>query len=177
MSPPIRILFDEAAVARRVSELAARIAADHGGEPPVILGIRNGAVPFMMDLLRLLPASWRPDLVFDFLDATSYVGSRSAGVRLSGDLAVDLEGRAVLLVDDIVDTGETIQAVLGHLRRMGPSRVQVCALLDKPSRRRVPVPIDYLGFEVEDVFVVGYGMDFDQRYRGLRCIGALEDAP
>ena len=176
MSPAIRVLFDEAAIERRVTELAAQIAADHGQEPPVIVGIRNGAVPFMMDLLRLLPASWRPDLVFDFLDATSYSGSRSAGVRLSGDLIVDLEGRAVLVVDGIVDTGETIRAVLAHLREKGPSRVQVCALLDKPSRRRVAVPIDYRGFEVEDLFVVGYGMDLDQRYRGLRCIGVVTES-
>ena len=177
MSPPIRVLFDETAIARRVSELAAQIAADHGGEPPVIVGIPNGAVPFMMDLLRLLPAAWRPDLVFDLLDATSYAGSRSAGVRLSGDLAVDLEGRAVIVVDDIVDTGETIRAVLRHLRQKGASRVQVCALLDKPARRRVRVPVDYRGFTVEDVFVVGYGLDLDQRYRGLRCIGVPEAGP
>ena len=134
MSPAIRVLFDEAAIERRVGQLAAQIAADHGQEPPMIVGIRNGAVPFMMDLLRLLPASWRADLVFDFLDATSYSGSRSIGVRLSGDLVVDLNGRAVLVVDGIVDTGETIREVLRHLRRMGPSRVRVCTLLDKPSR-------------------------------------------
>ena len=120
MSPAIRVLFDEAAIGRRVGQLAGQIAADHGQEPPVILGIRNGAVPFMMDLLRLLPASWRPDLLFDFLDATSYSGARSTGVRLSGDLVVDLEGRSVLVVDGIVDTGETIREVLRHLRRMGP---------------------------------------------------------
>ena len=178
MSPAIRVLFDEAAIGRRVSELAAQIAADHGGEPPVFVGIRNGAVPFMMDLLRLLPASWRPDLVFDFLDATSYAGARSTGgVRLDGDLVVDVAGRAVLVVDGIVDTGQTMRAVLDHLRRKGPSRVRVCTVLDKPGRRRVPVPIDYRGFEVEDVFVVGYGMDLDQRYRGLRHIGVLEAPP
>ena len=174
MSAPVRVLFDEAAIEARVAALAAEIAADHD-EPPVIVGIRNGAVPFMMDLLRLLPASWRPDLVFDFLDAASYVGARSTGrVRLAGDLVVDVAGRAVLVVDGIVDTGETMRAVLDHLRRQGPSGVRVCTLLDKPGRRRVPVPIDYRGFEVKDVFVVGYGMDLDQRYRGLRYVGFLQ---
>ena len=142
----------------------------------MLVGIRNGAVPFMMDLLRLLPASWRPDLVFDFLDATSYSGARSTGVRLSDDLVVNLEGRSVLVVDGIVDTGETIREVLRHLRRKGPARVRVCTLLDKPSRRTGPVPIDYRGFEVEDLFVVGYGMDLDQRYRGLRCIGVVTES-
>ncbi len=174
----IRFLFDENAIRRRVAALAGEIAADHGDTPPVIVGIRNGAVPFMMDLLRALPASWRPDLAFDFLDATSYAGSRSAGdVRLAGDLVVDLEGRAVLVVDGIVDTGRTMRAVLRHLRQEGPSRLRVCTLLDKPSRRRVPVPIDYRGFEVEDVFVVGYGLDLDQRYRGLPHVGVLEAGP
>lgn len=175
MAAAVRVLFDEGAIARRVSALAAQIAADHGGKPPVIVGIRNGAVPFMMDLLRALPTPWRPDLVFDFLDATSYAGSRSTGdIRLAGDLVVRVEGREVLVVDGIVDTGRTMEAVLNHLRGKKPSQVRVCTLLDKPSRRAVPVRIDYCGFEVEDLFVVGYGMDLYQRYRGLRHIGVVE---
>ena len=175
MAAAVRVLFDEGAIARRVSALAAEIAADYGGKPPVIVGLRNGAVPFMMDLLRTLPAPWHPDLVFDFLDATSYAGSRSTGdIRLAGDLVVRVEGREVLVVDGIVDTGRTMEAVLNHLRGKKPSQVRVCTLLDKPSRRAVPVRIDYCGFEVEDLFVVGYGMDLDQRYRGLRHIGVVE---
>lgn len=175
MAAAVRVLFDEAAIDGRVAALAAQIAADHD-EPPVIVGIRNGAVPFMMDLLRALPARWHPDLVFDFLDATSYAGSRSTGdIRLAGDLVVRVEGREVLVVDGIVDTGRTMEAVLNHLRGKKPSQVRVCTLLDKPSRRAVPVPVAYRGFEVEDLFVVGYGMDLDQRYRGLRHIGVVED--
>ena len=175
MAATVRVLFDEGAIARRVAALAAEIAADHGGRPPVIVGIRNGAVPFMMDLLRAFPVAWRPDLLFDFLDATSYAGSRSTGdIRLAGDLVVSVEGRKVLVVDGIVDTGRTMETVLNHLRDKKPSRVRVCTLMDKPSRRRVFVPIDYRGFEVEDLFVVGYGMDLDQRYRGLGHIGVVE---
>lgn len=177
MAAAVRVLFDEGAIARRVSALAAEIAADHGGRPPVIVGIRNGAVPFMMDLLRAFPVSWNSDLVFDFLDATSYAGSCSTGdIRLAGDLVVSVEGREVLVVDGIVDTGRTMAAVLNHLGDSKPSRVRVCTLLDKPSRRRVAVPIVYRGFEVEDLFVVGYGMDLDQRYRGLPYIGVVEES-
>ena len=132
----------------------------------------------MMDLLQALPEAWREGLQFDFLDATSYDGLTSTGtVAISGNLVVAIEHRQVLVVDGIVDTGHTLKAVLDHLQAQGPARVRVCSLLDKPSRRQVEVPIDYRGFEVEDVFVVGFGMDYEQRYRSLRYIGGLvEDA-
>jgi hypoxanthine phosphoribosyltransferase len=172
----IRVLFDEAAVQGRVSALAAEIAAAHRHEPPLVIGILNGAVPFMMDLLKALPAAWRDRQEFDFYDATSYDGRVSSGdVVLSRTPVVELAGRAILVVDGIVDTGQTLKAVLDHVASCCPAQVQVCTLLDKPSCRRADVPVDYRGFEVADVFVVGYGMDWDQRYRALRYIGCLDD--
>ena len=142
----------------------------------MIVGLRNGGRALHDGSAPRPPdPPGAPDIVFDFLDATSYAGSRSTGdIRLAGDLVVRVEGREVLVVDGIVDTGRTMEAVLNHLRGKKPSQVRVCTLLDKPSRRAVPVRIDYCGFEVEDLFVVGYGMDLDQRYRGLRHIGVVE---
>ena len=171
-----QVLIDGTTVRRRITELAGQVAADHGEEPPVVIGILNGAVPFMMELIQALPAAWTDRLDFDFIDASSYHGTESTGrVRLSRDPVVDIAGRAVLLVDGIVDTGHTLAAALTYLDARHPRQVRVCALLDKPGRRQVGVTAHYRGFAIDDVFVVGYGMDLDQRYRSLRYVGVLGD--
>jgi hypoxanthine phosphoribosyltransferase len=174
----LRVLISAADVCRRVEELAAEVAADLSGSAPVIVGILNGAAPFMMDLLRFLPAPLAQDVLYDFVDATSYSGTESTGaVKSARDLSIEVGGRPVLVVDGIVDTGQTLAVVLDNLRDQQPAWLRTCVLLDKPSRRRFEVPVDYRGFEIEDLFVVGYGMDLDGRFRGLRHIAVIDDAP
>ena len=173
----LRVLISAADVCRRVEELAAEVAVDLSGSAPVIVGILNGAAPFMMDLLRFLPAPLIQDVLYDFVDATSYSGTESTGaVKSSRDLSIEVGGRPVLVVDGIVDTGQTMAVVLHNLRDQQPAWLRTCVLLDKASRRRFKVPVDYRGFEIEDLFIVGYGMDLDGRFRGLRHIAVIDDA-
>ena len=130
----------------------------------------------MMDLLAAFPSPLAERIDYDFLDAKSYRGTGSTGrVELSRDLVVPVTGRPVLAVDGIVDTGQTVSQIVAYLRDQGASSVRVCALLDKPSHRQVEVALDYVGFEIDDAFVVGYGMDCDQQYRSLPYIGILSD--
>jgi len=133
----LRVLISAADVCRRVEELAAEVAADLSGSAPVIVGILNGAAPFMMDLLRFLPAPLAQDVLYDFVDATSYSGTESTGaVKSSRDLSIEVGGRPVLVVDGIVDTGQTLAVVLDNLRDQQPAWLRTCVLFDKPSRRR-----------------------------------------
>ena len=172
---PLRELLSATDVQQRIEELACQIAADFADRCPVVIGILNGAAPFMMNLLSLMPSTLAEHLEYDFVDATSYSGSESTGrVQLSRELSVDIRGRSVLIVDGIVDTGCTLDAVLTALRREEPTEIHTCTLLDKAARRRFDVPVDYSGFAIDDLFVVGYGMDLDGRFRGLRHIAVVE---
>jgi hypoxanthine phosphoribosyltransferase len=156
---------------RRTAELGQQISADYRGKELVLVGVLKGAFVFMADLARALtiPACC------DFVKISSYgMGTKSSGeIRLHFDLSLPLEGRHVLLVEDIVDTGTSIAWLLDHLRKHKPASVRLCALLDKPSRRRTPVTIDYLGFTIPDRFVVGFGIDFAERHRQLPYVGYL----
>lgn len=167
-------LISAASLEACVRQLAADVASDIGDGELVVLGILNGAAPFMMDLLRFMPADLQTRLRYDFVDATSYQGVASSGVvQLSRLPTVDLTGCRVLVVDGIVDTGRTLQAVLAALDKGGAAELHTCVLLDKPARRQVEVPVSYRGFEIADEFVVGYGMDRDGSFRGLRHIAVL----
>jgi hypoxanthine phosphoribosyltransferase len=171
----VKEYIDAARLTRRVREMAAEIVVDYH-EPPLMVGILNGAVQFMMDLIAALPTPFAAAMQYDFVDLSSYVGKESSGeVKLSKDLAIEVYGRDVLLVDGIVDTGMTIEVLLAHLTERGAHSIKVCALLDKPSRRRCVVPVNYKGFVIDDVFVVGYGMDFAQSYRALPYVGVFEE--
>jgi len=153
------------AIAARVAELGQQIAADHEGADLHLICVLNGAFIFMADLVRAID---RP-LTLDFLSVSSY-GSRtesSGEVRLVKDLEQSLKGRSVVLVEDIVDTGLTMQYLLSYLRGRAPRSVKVVTLLSKPSRRKVEVPIDYVGFTIDDAFVYGYGLDVEHRLRNL----------
>lgn len=155
----------EADIARRVAELGRQIADDHPSDGLHLICVLNGAFIFMADLVRAID---RP-LTIDFLSVSSY-GSRtesSGEVRLVKDLEQSLQGRHVVLVEDIVDTGLTIQYLLSYLKGRAPASVKVATLLSKPSRRRVDVPIDYVGFTIDDAFVYGYGLDVNHRLRNL----------
>ncbi len=165
------ILVDAAAIAAKNRELGARIAADYRGRDLALVSILKGSLPFLADLMRCIeiPVS------LDFMEVSSYgATTESSGVvRIVKDIANSVEGRDVLVVEDIVDTGNTLAFVLEHLRSQRPASVRLCTLLDKPARRIVPIEIDYRGFEIPDKFVVGYGLDFAERYRNLPFIGVL----
>lgn len=166
------VLVDADAIRAKVAELGARIAADYGGKDPVLVSLLKGALPFLADLMRQVPIR----LSLDFIEVSSYGSStESSGVvRILKDLAQPIEGRRVLVVEDIIDTGFTLRYVMDHLQQQKPESVRLVALLDKPARRIVPIGIDYKGFEIPDRFVVGYGLDYAERYRNLPFIGVLK---
>jgi hypoxanthine phosphoribosyltransferase len=167
-----QLLLTAEQIQARVKELGAQISADYAERDLALVCVLRGAIVFVGDLLRALPDS----TTVDFMAIASYgADTRSTGVvRILKDLDDSIESRHVLVVEDIVDTGLTLSYLLENLRHRNAASVRVCALLDKPARRRVPVRIDYTGFEVPDAFVVGYGLDYAQRYRGLPFIGILK---
>ncbi len=157
----------------RVSELAAAIERDYADTDGLIcVGVLKGSVFFMVDLLKQVDLP----LVIDFFQTSSYgSGTEPGEVRIRKDLDVSIRNRHVLLIEDIVDTGFTLRTIMGLLRFRGAASVRLCALLDKVEARQADVEIDYRGFEIEDVFVVGYGLDYDERYRNLPYIGVCDD--
>ena len=165
------VLVTADAIAATVARLGARIAADYAGKDPVFVSILKGALPFLADLMRQVPIP----LSLDFLEVSSYGSStESSGVvRILKDLAHPIKDRHVLVVEDILDTGFTLRYVLEHLEQQKPASVKLCTLLDKPARRVVPINVDYRGIEIPDLFVVGYGLDYNERYRNLPFIGVL----
>ncbi|MDR3710395.1 MAG: hypoxanthine phosphoribosyltransferase [Capsulimonadaceae bacterium] len=169
-----RVILSEEQLAKRVTELAEEISRDYAGKDLVLIGILKGCVVFLSDLIRKIDVP----LSFDFVAVSSYgADTKSSGVvRILKDLDESVESKHVLVVEDIVDTGLTLRLsyLLENLRSRRAASVKVCTLLDKPSRRRVDVPVDYRGFTVEDQFVVGYGLDYQGKYRGLPYIGLLK---
>jgi hypoxanthine phosphoribosyltransferase len=160
-----KTMLDADQIAQRVRSLASRIRDDHEGEPLVAVVVLKGGFVFAADLLRALAPL---DVTVAFLAVRSYEGTGSTGcVELTHDLQTDIAGRNVLLIEDIVDTGLTLRFLVDLLRRRHPATLRVATLLDKPSRRRTVIVPDYVGFTIPDVFVVGYGLDLDQRYRHL----------
>lgn len=173
--PALKVLLEREQVERRIDELAQQLASDYAGAAPLFVGLLNGAVPFMMALISRLPEELLARLAYDFVDVSSYQGTENTGqIAQAKDLVVAVAGRDVLVVDGIVDTGRSLDFVLAMLKARQPGSLRVCTLLNKRARREVPVPVDYCGFEIEDAFVVGYGMDCDQRYRALHHIAAIE---
>lgn len=158
---------------RKIDELATQIGEDYRGKNPLLVGALKGSFIFMSDLVRALEIP----LEIDFLSVSSYgSGTTSSGkIELRQDLKTSVENRHIILVEDIVDTGLTSSFLLQYLKSKNPMSCKLCTLLDKPSRRKVEVPIDYTGFTVPDKFIVGYGLDFDQQHRHLPDICLLED--
>ena len=169
-----RVLIPAEDLRARVDELGREIRRDYMGRTPILVGVLKGAVVFLSDLMRAIDAPCE----CDFIALSSYGAStRSSGiVELTKDLSQPIEGRDVLIVEDIVDTGRTLTYLLRNLETRQPRTVRVCALLDKVSRREVPVALDYVGFPIPDEFVVGYGLDFAGLYRNLPYIGVLDAA-
>ena len=166
------VLLDEVTIARRVSELGVQLSTDYAGRDPVLVSVLKGALVFLADLMRAMdtPTS------IDFMEVSSYgAATESSGqVRILKDLSKSIEGRDVIVVEDIIDTGLTLNYLLGYLVDRQPSSIKICCLLDKPARRLADIPIDYIGFTIPDRFVIGYGLDYDERYRNLPYIGVLK---
>ena len=164
------VLITDAQLARRIRILAGEIERDFRGGEMVVVSLLNGTVLFLADLIRHLSLPLR----LDFMGVSSYgAGTESGELVFTKELRLDVRGRDVLLVDDILDTGKTLSRVIPKLSALKPRRIKVCVLLDKPSRRVEKVKADYIGFEIPDFFVVGYGLDFAERYRNLPFVGVL----
>ena len=165
------VLIPPARIAGGVRRLARAIEADYAGRDLVIVALLNGTVLFLADLIRHLNLPLR----LDFIGVSSYgSGTTSGDLVFTKELRLEVRGRDVLVVDDILDTGRTLKRVLQKLRALRPRRVRTCVLLDKPSRRVERIQADYVGFEIPDVFVVGYGLDYAERYRNLPFVGVLK---
>ena len=168
------VLIDEAAIQARVKELGAEIASAYGGgEPLVLVSVLKGSLVFVADLMRAIPSN----VVIDLMEVSSYGGGNtesSGTVRILKDLSGTIEGRDVLIVEDIIDTGLTLNYLMGFLSGKSPRSIRIVTLLNKPARRLVDLKVDWTGFEIPDKFVVGYGLDFGETYRNLRYVGVLK---
>ena len=169
-----KILFTEAEIIARSTELGAAITNDYRDRerPPLLVALLRGSVPFLVELIEHIDL----DIQYDFMDVTSYAGTESGGdIKILKDLDTSVQDLDILLVEDIVDTGRTLDAVISLLKNKGARSVKIVTLLDKPSRRVLEMKPDYVGFEVPNEFVVGFGMDYNQLYRGLPYIGVLKE--
>ena len=164
----MKVLLSQDVIQGRIREMGAEITRDYAGREPHLVGVLKGALPFMVDLMRCIDLS----VTLDYIAVASYgAATKTSGeVKLVKDLDQGLEGRDLLVVEDIVDTGLTLNYLMNVLRARGPRTLKVAALLSKPSRRLVETPVDYTGFTIEDQFVVGYGLDYNEKHRNLRDI-------
>ena len=167
-----KILFTEEDIRKRAGELGAQITEEFKGEELIVIGTLRGAVMWMCELIKHIDL----DLKIDFMSASSYGSSTTSSgvVKIKKDTTMDLYGKNVLIVEDIVDTGTTLKFLQEYLADRNTKCVKICTMLDKPSRRTKNVQADYIGFEVEDLFIVGFGLDYDQHYRNLPYISYLE---
>ena len=166
------VLLTEEEIQARIAELGAQVSADYAGRRLTLVSVLKGSLPFMADLMRQITIPVRIDL----MEVSSYGGAstESSGlVRILKDLSASIAGEDVLLVEDIIDTGLTLNYLLRYLHDKGPASIRICCLLDKPARRLAPIEIDYRGFTIPDRFVIGYGLDYGERYRNLPYIGVL----
>lgn len=167
-----KILFTEEQIRNRAKELAEEIARDYEGEEVILLCTLKGSVLWMADLMKEIPL----DVKIDFVSANSYgsATSTSGVVTITKDVDMDLFNKNVIIVEDIVDTGTTLKHLKEYLKERNPKAVKICTMLDKPARRVIDLEPDYIGFTVDDLFVIGYGLDYDQKYRNLPYISYLE---
>ena len=166
------VLFSQEELQAKVQELGARISHDYAGKEPMLISVLRGSYIFMADLTRALDCMCQ----VDFMVVSSYgSGTTSSGqVEIIKDLSDSIEGKDLIIVEDILDSGNTLSYLMKILQARRPASIRLCTLLDKPSRRAKPITADYVGFEVPDKFVVGYGLDFDEKYRNLPYIGVLK---
>lgn len=167
-----KVLLSEEEIAAKVKELGAQIAKDYADKNPLIVSVLRGSFVFMADLVRAIDVP----CTVDFMSVSSYgSGTSSSGeVKITKDFDVSIEGRHLIIVEDILDSGRTLSYLMKTLKARGAASIALCTFLDKPERRVVPVEVAYKGFTVPDAFIVGYGLDYDQRYRNLPYVGVLK---
>ena len=167
-----QILYTEEELRRRVKELGCQITADYAGRSPMLISVLRGSYIFMADLTR----SINLDVTVDFLAVSSYgAGTVSSGqVEIKKDLSDSIEGKDLIIVEDILDSGNTLYYLLDVLRARKPASIRICTLMDKPERRTKPIKADYVGFTIPDAFIVGYGLDWAEKYRNLPYVGVLK---
>ncbi|QBP19021.1 hypoxanthine phosphoribosyltransferase [uncultured bacterium] len=170
-NPIQKVLYRPEQLQQRCAQLGRQITRDYQGKHPLVVGVLTGAMVFMTDLIRQI----KLPIQIDFVDASSYFnGTQSTGkVKLVKDTTAPVKGRDVLIVEDMIDSGHTLKFLKHHFMELGAKSVQICVLLDKPQRREVSVDTDYVGFKIPNVFIVGYGIDYQQRFRNLPYVAAL----
>ena len=164
------ILINESNLDKRIEELAKEIMRDYKDEDLVFVGVLKGAAVFMIELAKKIKNS----VEFEFIQLESYEGENSTGnVKLKQELTGKIEGKNIIIIEDIIDTGRTLEYLREHIKKFNPKSVKICTLLSKPSRRVFELNVDYIGFSIPDEFVIGYGMDYNQKYRNLPFIGKI----
>lgn len=167
----LKVLINEENLEKRIEELARQIEKDYEGKDIVFLGILKGSIPFMWELAKKV----KNNVIFEFIEISSYEGTESTGkVTLHKDIKQSIEGKDVIIIEDIIDTGRTLSFLLEHLKEKNPNSIKIATLLSKPSRRVINIDVDYIGFEIEDKFVIGFGLDDDQNRRNLPYVGYKE---
>ena len=167
----IKILIDEKTLEKRIEELAINIEEDFKGKEIVFVGILKGSIMFMTELAKRI----KSNVEFEFMEVSSYSGTESTGkIKINKDIRDSIEGKDVIIVEDIIDTGRTLTYLLEYLKQKKPNSLSIVTMLSKEARREKFVKVDYVGFEIEDKFVIGYGLDYDEKYRNLHYIGYIE---
>lgn len=167
----INVLINESRIEKRVKEIAKQIEKDYKGKEIVLIGILKGSIMFITDLARNI----KNNLELDFLEVSSYEGTESTGrVKINKDIRNSIEGKDVIIVEDIIDTGRTLTFLLEYLKHKNPSSIKIATMLSKPSRRIMELDVDYIGFSIKDEFVIGYGLDYNEKYRNLPYIGYID---
>lgn len=167
-----KILIDETTIAEKIDELGKRITEDYKGKEVIFIGILRGSVVFMADLIRKVDLHCK----IDFMSMSSYLGTSSTGaVKIKKDLTYDIENKEVIVIEDIVDTGTTLNYLRDYLKLRNPASLKFCTLLDKPSRRKVDFKCDYSGFIIPNEFVIGFGLDYNESYRNLPYVAVLDE--
>lgn len=168
-----KIMITQQQINDRAAEIGKQIEKDFNGEPIVLVGILRGAVLWMSDIMK----NTNLDMTIDFMAVSSYGSEKKSSgiVKINKDLDTDIEGKNVIIVEDIVDSGTTLNYLKGYFESRAAKEIKICTLLDKPEGRKVDIDVDYIGFTVDDRFIIGYGLDYDQKYRNLPYISYLED--
>jgi len=165
------ILVSGEAITKRCEELGAQISKDYAGKELILVGLLKGSVPFLAELSKHIDI----DVYFDYMDVSSYDGVMSGNIAVLTDLTQDVAGKHILIIEDILDTGKTLSTVMDLLKERDAASVEICTMLDKKEGRQVDIQAKYVGFDVPNVFVIGYGLDFNQKYRNLPYVGILKE--
>lgn len=167
----VNILISESKIQNRLDELAKNIMRDYKDEDLVFIGVLKGAAIFMVELAKRI----KNNVEFEFIQVESYEGEESTGtIKLTQDLTGKIEDKNIIIIEDIIDTGRTLEYLKDYISKQNPKSIKICALLSKPSRRVVELDVDYIGFQIPDEFVIGFGMDYNQKYRNLPYIGKID---